>query len=61
MNNFLLVTCFQISVAGGSDARSRVTAFCPSRPGLNFGTDLGFFHFRIADNLFLLGIGLFLK
>ena len=46
----------------GGGARGRAVAFCQSRPGSIPGTDLlGFFRFRIAANLFLLGAGLFLK
>ena len=35
-------------------------AFCLGRPDSNHGLDLGFFQFRIAVNLFSLGVGLFL-
>ena len=35
-------------------------AFCLGRLGLNPGLDFGFFQFRIAVNLFSLGVGLFL-
>ena len=35
-------------------------AICHGRPGYNPGTDLGFFQFVIAVNLFSLGVGLFL-
>ena len=38
----------------------KVTAFCPGCPGSNPTMDLGFFQFRIAVNLFWLGVGLFL-
>ena len=41
-------------------ASGRAMAFCPGRPGLNPGLDFGFFQFRIAVNLFSLGVGLFL-
>ena len=34
-------------------------AFCLGRPGLNPVSDFGFFLFRIAVNLFSLGVGLF--
>ena len=33
-------------------------SFCLGRPGLNPRTDLGFFQFRIAVNLFSLGVRL---
>ena len=36
-------------------------AICQGVLGLNPGTDFGFFQLRIAVNLFLLGIGIFLK
>ena len=46
----------------GGGACGRAVAFCLSRLGSIPGTDLlGFFRFRIAANLFLLGAGLFLK
>ena len=44
----------------GGVTSGRAMVFCLSRPGLNFWMDLGFLRFRTADNLFSLGIGLFL-
>ena len=44
----------------GGGTSDRAMAFCLGRPGLNPGTDLGFFQFRIVVNLFSLGVGLFL-
>ena len=35
-------------------------AFCLARPGSNLRMDLGFFQFRIAVNLFSVGVGLLL-
>ena len=46
---------------GGGSASGRAVAFGPSRLGSILGTDLAFFWFRIAANLFSLGAGLFLK
>ena len=43
-----------------SGSSSWASAFCLSEPGSNPGTDLGFFQFRIALNLFLLCVWLFL-
>ena len=49
-------------VGRGGGASGRAVAFCPSRTTSIPGTDLlGFFRFRIAANLFVLGAGLFLK
>ena len=42
---------------GGTSVRA--IAFCLARLGSNPGTDLGFFQFRIAVNLFSLRVGLF--
>ena len=43
----------------GGGASGRAMAYCPSKPGSNPGTDLAFF--GNAINLFLLGVGLYLK
>ena len=44
----------------GGGTSGRAMAFCLGRPGSNPGTDFTFFQFRIAVNLFSLGVGLFL-
>ena len=49
-----------IVVGSGGGTSGRAMAFCLDRPGLNPGLDFGFFQFRIAVNLFSLGVGLFL-
>ena len=46
-------------VGSGGGANDGAVAFCPSKPGLNPGTDLAFF--GNAINLFSLGVGLYLK
>ena len=46
------------NLGSGSGASGRVTACVRAGPGLNPRTDLGFFPFRIAFNLFLLGMRL---
>ena len=46
-------------IKGRGSGGGRATAFCPSRPGLNHSTNLGFFRFKIAVHLFSLSIGLF--
>ena len=52
----------KVLVGRGGGTSGRAVAFCPSRPGSIPETDLvSFFRFRIADNLFSLGAGLFLK
>ena len=49
------------SVQGrGGGTSGRAMAFSLGRPGSNPGLDFGFFQFRIAVNLFSLGVGLFL-
>ena len=56
----LSISVTKVLVGRGGGASGRVVAFCPSRPGLIPEMDLlGFFRFRIADNLFSLGAGLF--
>ena len=57
--NLFLKLCFGRAGSGGGTS-GRAMAFCLGRPGLNPGLDLGFFQFRIALNLFSLGVGLFL-
>ena len=48
-------------IAGsGGGTSGRAVAFCLGRPGSNPRSDFGFFQFRIAVNLLLLGVGLFL-
>ena len=49
----------QFNNSGGGTC-GRMTAFCLGRPGLNPGTDLGFFKFRIAVIPISLGVRLFL-
>ena len=44
----------------GEGSSGTAMAFCLTRPGSNPRTDLGFFQFRIAVNLLLLGVQLFL-
>ena len=44
----------QLVVGSGGGTSGRVMAFCLGRLGSNPGTDLGFFQFRIAVNLFSL-------
>ena len=51
---------FVLFVGCGGAASGRAMAICLGRPGLNPRTDFGFFQFKIAVNLFLLGVGLFL-
>ena len=48
-----------LSGSGGGTG-GRAMAFCLGRLGSNPGLDFGFFQFRIAVNLFSLGVGLFL-
>ena len=52
------LSCLVRGSGGGTSGRAMV--LCLGRPGLYPGTDLGFFQFRIAVNLFSLAIGLFL-
>ena len=54
----ILLSCSRVS--GGGVTSGRAITFCMGRPGYNPGMDLGFFQFRIAVNLFSLGVGLFL-
>ena len=60
MNTNYFVFHKSINRSGGGSTSGRAMAFCLGRPGLNPRTDLGFFQFRIAVNLFSLGVGLFL-
>ena len=54
-------TCKCLATVGsGGGTSGRVMTFCLGRPGSNPGSDFGFFQFRNADNLFSLGVGLFL-
>ena len=46
-------------VGSGGGSSGRAMAFCLGRPGLNPGTDSGFFKLIISLNLFSLGVGLF--
>ena len=48
-------------LGSGGGTSCRAMAFCLGRPGSNPGTDYGFIQFRIAVNLFSLGVRLFLK
>ena len=57
-NENLIMVC-NMFVGGGGGVSVRVIAFCLDRLGLNPGTDLGFFQFRIALNLFMLGCWVF--
>ena len=57
----ILVFTFSADFGRGGGASGRAVAFCPSRLGSILGTDLAFFRFRIAANLFSLGAWLFLK
>ena len=50
----------QYFIGSGGGTSDRAMAFSLARLGLNPGTDLGFFQFRIALNLFMLGVGFFL-
>ena len=43
----------------GGGTSGRAMAFCPGRPGSDPRSDFGFFQFRIAVNLYSLGVGLF--
>ena len=52
--------CISKLDGSGGGTSGRAMAFCLSRPGLNPGLDFGFFLFRIAVNLFSLGVKLFL-
>ena len=45
-----------IPFVSGGDTSGRAMAFHLGRPGLNPWMDLGFFQFRIAVNLFSLGV-----
>ena len=47
-------------LGSGGGTSGRAMAFCLGRPGSNPGSEFGFFQFRIAVNLFSLGVGLFL-
>ena len=69
--NDQLTNCYQFSDnsttdydneahGSGGGTSGRATAFCLGVPGLNPGMDLGFFQFRIAVNLFSLGVRVFL-
>ena len=49
-----------LTTGSGGGTSGRVVAFCLGRPGSNPRSDFGFFQFRIAVNLFSLGVGLFL-
>ena len=48
------------AVGSGVGTSGRVMAFCLGRRGSNLGTGFGFFQFKIAVNLFPLGVRLFL-
>ena len=50
----------KINRGSGGGTSGRAMAFCLGRPGSNPGLDFGFFQFKIAVNLFSLGVGLFL-
>ena len=49
-----------MNIGSGGGTSCRAMAFCLGRPGLNPGSDFGFFQFGISVNLFLMGVGLFL-
>ena len=52
-------TIMRIDSGSGGGTSGRATAICLGRRSSNAGIDLSFFHFRIAVNLFLLGIRVF--
>ena len=56
----LVVSMVVLSGGSGGGTSGRAMAFSLGRLGSNLGSDFGFFQFRIAINLFSLGVGLFL-
>ena len=49
--------CLTKIPGSGGGASGRAMALCPSRPGSNPGTNLGFFQFHTAVNRFSVGDG----